>query len=105
MPERIVELNEGNFDKLTAKGKWIIDLWAEWCGPCKIVEPIFKELSQEYKDVNFGKVNVDKEQEIAERFDVMSIPTMLFLKDGEQIDRVIGAVSKNSFKEKIEESF
>lgn len=95
MKENITILNSKNFDELTKKGNWIIDFWAEWCGPCQMMVPEFEKAAQEMKGkVNFAKVNVDEESELAQRFDVMSIPSMILLKNGKEVDRTIGALQK-----------
>ena len=99
------ELNEGNFDEFIASGNAIVDFWAEWCGPCKMLGPEFEAASKEGKDIKFGKLNIDGNQKIAERFQVMSIPTMIFFKDKEQVDRTAGAMSKDDILEKAKKAF
>ena len=102
----IIELNGENFDKHISKGNWVIDFWAEWCGPCKIMAPHFLEASKEFKGkVNFGKVDVDAENELAGRFQVMSIPTTIFFKDREQVNRAVGAMPKDAIVGQIKNSF
>ena len=97
------DLDGKNFDTFVKKGICVVDFWAVWCGPCKISEPIFEALASEFKGrVGFGKVDVDKNYELAQRFRVMSIPTMIFFKNGEQVDRVIGALPKDVLKKKID---
>ncbi|MBX4195986.1 thioredoxin [Candidatus Pacearchaeota archaeon] len=105
MGDHITILTDKNFDEHTSKGKWVIDFWAEWCHPCKIMEPHFDEAAHESKGVHFAKVDVDAEQGLAERFDVVSIPTTLFLIDGEQVNRVSGAIDKDTILENIKDSF
>lgn len=106
MDGNIKELNSENFDKLTKKGNWVIDFWAAWCMPCRIMEPIFEAVAKEKKGkINFGKVDVDSEQELAERFQVMSVPTMIFLGNGEIVDNVIGTMQKEAFLKKINGNF
>lgn len=103
---KIVELKEGNFDDFISKGNCVIDFWAEWCGPCKILIPVVDELAKEMKGkIKFGKVNVDKESEIAQRFEVMSIPTLIFFKSGEIVNRKTGAVPKDDLEDEINEAF
>lgn len=103
---KVVELKEGNFDDFVSEGDVVVDFWAEWCGPCKMLSPIVDELAKDMKGkVKFGKVNVDKESDLAQRFEVMSIPTLLFFKDGKQIDGLAGAMPKEELKKRIEESF
>ena len=76
----------------------ILDFWAEWCGPCKFMEPIIEEIEKELGDkIQIEKINVDEQQEIAAKYQVMSIPTYVFLKDDKEQERVIGATSKENF--------
>jgi thioredoxin 1 len=81
----------------------LVDFWATWCGPCRMVAPIVDELAQEYEGrVKVGKVDVDSEQKIAADFGIRSIPTLLIFKDGKQAEQIVGAVSKNHLVEKLE---
>jgi thioredoxin 1 len=98
----VKNLTSKNFDDFISKGVCVVDFYADWCGPCKVVGPIVEELSGELKDFNFGKVDIDKENELAQRFQVMSIPTMIFFKKNEQVDRFTGALSKEELAEKVE---
>ncbi len=83
----------------------LVDFWAAWCGPCKMMEPVLDELAEEYQgDVVIGKMNVDKNQNIPSRFQVSSIPTMVLFKEGEVVDRMIGALGKEQLSQKIEEN-
>ena len=87
-----------------ADGLAMVDFWAEWCGPCRMVSPIVEELAEEYEDrVKVAKVDVDESQRTAQKFNVRSIPSILFFKDGEHVDTVVGAVPKEQLEEKIEE--
>ncbi|NTV23192.1 MAG: thioredoxin [Nanoarchaeota archaeon] len=96
------ELNDSNFDAEVKKAdKSVVDFWAEWCGPCKMLGPRFEELSKEMKDVSFFKVNVDEAEETAASHEIMSIPTLIIFKKGVQVGKVIGAMSKDALKEKI----
>ena len=104
MDKNLIELNKKNFDKFVKENKVVVDFWAPWCGPCKIMEPIFNELSQEMKDkAKFGKVNVDEDLELAQRFNVMAIPTTIIFRDGQQADRFVGAISKAELVKKIKD--
>ena len=81
----------------------LVDFWAIWCGPCRVVAPIVDELAEEYDGrVKVGKVDVDSEQKIAADFGIRSIPTLLIFKDGKQADQIVGAVPKNQLVEKLE---
>lgn len=85
-----------------SSGLAIVDFWAEWCGPCRIVAPIVEELATEYADrLKVGKLDVDANPETAMRFNVRSIPSILFFKDGELVDAVIGAMPKASLEKKV----
>lgn len=98
------EFTDTNFanEALQSDKPVIVDFWAEWCGPCRLIGPIIEELSDEYKDtVKVGKLNVDDNQQTAIKYGVRSIPTVLFLKGGQVVDQVIGAVPKSVFIEKI----
>ena len=83
---------------------WVVDFWAEWCGPCKKLAPIYEEVSEEMDDVRFGKVDMEGEQSIGTQFGVRALPTLLILKDGEEVARNSGAMSKKKLKEWIEEN-
>jgi len=83
----------------------LLDFSAEWCPPCKMIEPVFAELEKEFADrVEFRKIDIDKERGEAEKFKVMSIPTLVILKDGQEVDRKVGALSKEILKNWIEEN-
>ena len=105
MTEKITELDKKNFDSFISKGNCVIDFWAEWCGPCKIMAPEFEKASKEIKNVKFGKVDVDGNQDLAGRFQVMSIPTTILFKNKEQVDRHSGTLSFKEIKKMIAENF
>lgn len=98
----MLELTKANFKKETNKGLIVIDFWAEWCGPCRMMAPVFESLSKDIENMKFAKVNVDAEQVIASEFSVQSIPTLLILKDGEEIERMVGLQPKPMLKAKLE---
>jgi len=91
-----VEATDGNFDELVKGGGLVvIDCWAPWCGPCRMIGPVIEQAAKDYADeVTFGKLNVDHNGATAQEFGIMSIPTMLFFKDGALVDRVTGAVPR-----------
>jgi len=99
-------LTEGNFEKIVNSGKVVVvDFWAEWCMPCKMIGPIIDELSNEMDvdKVTMAKCDVDSERNIAIKFSITSIPSILFFKDGKVMDQVVGAVPKRMIVDKINE--
>ena len=104
----IVELTKDNFKQevLDSSIPVVVDFWATWCMPCKMIAPIIEEIGELYKDkCRIAKLNIDDAMEIATRFGVMNIPTIIFFKDGQEFTRVVGVVSKDNIIEKIEEMF
>lgn len=86
-----ITFNQQNFDEITSKGVVLVDFWATWCGPCKMMAPNVEEIATEYKGkVTVGKVDVDECQELATRFGIMSIPTLIVFKDGEKKEVLVG---------------
>ncbi len=92
-----------NFEEEVLKSdkKVIVDFWATWCGPCKMIAPIFEELASEHTDVKFAKVNVDEQVELCLKYKVSSIPTLIIFEDGEVIDKVIGYRTKEELEEQL----
>lgn len=99
-----LEITDAGFDDLLKSEKpLVIDFWAEWCGPCRMVGPIVEELATEYADkVIIGKVDVDNNDEITSKYGIRNIPTILFIKNGEVVDKQVGAAQKAALVDKIE---
>jgi len=99
----VKELSAKMFDAEVAKGTTLVDFWASWCGPCRMLAPVIEEMSESAKGVKFGKVDISNEQELAGKFGVMSIPTLILFKDGEEVDRLIGAYPREIIEKWIKE--
>ncbi len=90
-----------NFDEFVSKGTVVVDFWATWCGPCKMLSPILDEVAEKLTSVKFGKVDVDNAMELAKRFKIVSIPNVCIFKDGELVDRMIGLCDEDELTETI----
>ena len=100
---KYIELTNDNFEATTSEGVALVDFWAPWCGPCRMIAPVIEELAEEYDGkAKICKVNTDEEQEIAVKFGIRSIPTLIFLKDGQVVDQIVGAQSKQVLVEKLD---
>lgn len=100
-----LEITDSNFEDVVLKADKpvLIDFWAEWCGPCRMVGPVVEELAKDYEGkAVIGKVNVDENPEISVRYGIRNIPALLFFKNGEIVDKQIGAVPKSVLNEKLE---
>ena len=99
-----LEITDANFDQLASEGKpLVIDFWAEWCGPCRMVGPIIEELATEYDGkVTIGKLDVDNNDDVVSKFGIRNIPTVLFIKNGEVVDKQVGATNKATLAAKID---
>ena len=99
---KYLELTAGDFESTLAEGVSLVDFWAPWCGPCRMIAPVIEELAEDFDGkAKICKVNTDEEQEIAVKFGIRSIPTIMFFKDGEMVDQVVGAQSKQVLADKI----
>ncbi len=101
----IVKLTDEEFEKQAKANPFLlVDFWAEWCGPCRMIAPILEELSKEYQGrLTIGKLNVDENRQTAARFGIRSIPTLLLFKDGSRVEQIVGAHPKASIKAKIDQ--
>jgi len=101
--DKPIVVSDRNFDQTTKSYPLlVVDCWAAWCAPCRAIAPIVEELAKEYSGkVVFGKLNVDENPETTNKFGVMAIPTLLVMKDGKEVDRVIGVVPKNQLESKV----
>ena len=103
----VYKFDESNFDAevLQSDLPVFVDFYADWCGPCKMMSPVIDKLAEEYEGkIKVGKVNVDENSDLAVRYGIMSIPNMVFFKNGEVADRVVGAIPKPAMKEKFEKN-
>ena len=94
----VVEINEDNFDDMTSVGKVVVDCYADWCGPCRLLSPVVEKVSEELTDYKFYKLNMDEADEIAEDFEISSIPTLLVFNDGELVNQGLGFMSIDELK-------
>ncbi len=99
---KYIELTNENFESTVSSGVSLVDFWAPWCGPCRMIAPVIDELADEYDGkANICKVNTDEQQDLATKYGIRSIPTILIMKDGEIVDQVVGASSKQALADKI----
>ncbi len=98
-----ININKNNFENevLNSDKTVLLDFWASWCAPCRMVVPIVEEIADEHRDIKVGKINVDEEPELANKFSIMSIPTLVVMKNGKIVQQVSGARSKNAILEML----
>ncbi len=99
-----IELNPDTFDKHISSELALVDFWAPWCGPCQMLGPVINQLSEEMKDVKIGKVNVDENTELAEKYQVSALPTIILFKNAEIVDRRTGVAPASELKKWIEQN-
>ncbi len=105
MAEGVVNLTSATWDQEVTeyKGVVMVDFWAVWCGPCRMIAPTIEELAKDYAGkIKVGKLNTDENSDVASRFKIMGIPTIIFFKDGQKVDQIVGAVPKPQLKSKID---
>mgnify|MGYP001144319947 CR=1 FL=1 len=103
----LLHFSEEGFDKALASGSlMMVDFWATWCGPCQRLGPVMEQLAEDYEDQNvvIGKVDVDQEPGLAQRFGVMNIPTVIFFRDGEELERKVGAMPIDDYTQTLDEN-
>jgi thioredoxin 1 len=101
----VLHLTEGAFDQAIAQGTSLVDFWASWCGPCKMLAPVIEKLGEQYEgSATIAKVDVDAEPALAARYGVMSIPTVILFKDGAEIDRKVGFMPASAYTQILDEN-
>ncbi len=98
----VTEISDDTFADQTSKGLVLVDFWAEWCGPCRMLSPIVEQLSNEMTTVQFRKLNVDENPSIPSSLGISAIPTMVLYKDGKPVDRMVGLLPKDQIKKALE---
>jgi len=105
MSENVIELNQSNFLSTIKKGVALIDFFAEWCGPCRMLSPIIEEIASSMKGkAIFAKIDIDKESHLASDYEVSSIPTLILFKDGKEINRIVGLRDGEAIKKFVEDA-
>ena len=106
MADNIKNATDADFDQAVKSGNLVlVDFWAEWCGPCRLMGPILDEMAPAYAGrLKIGKVNVDENQETPSQFGVMNIPTMIVFKNGKEADRIVGAMSRSDLQKKVDKA-
>ena len=103
LPDSTIQITDADFDiSINKYNTLVVDCWAPWCGPCRMVGPVIDELAKDYQGkIVFGKLNVDENQMTSAKYQIMSIPTLLIFKNGQLVDKIIGALPKENLKEKL----
>ena len=102
----VLTITNENFENevLNSDKTVLLDFWASWCGPCRMLSPVVDEIAEERTDIKVGKVNVDEQRELAEKFGIMSIPTVVFLKNGREFERKVGLMGPEAFAKILDEN-
>ena len=98
MKPQVITKNNFEAEVLKAEGTVLLDFWAAWCGPCRMLSPLVDEVGEEHADVKIGKINIDEETELAQQFNIMSIPTLMVFKKGEKVKESVGLIPKEEIE-------
>lgn len=99
------ELSDQSFESEIENGMTVVDYWAAWCGPCRMLAPILDEVANELDSIKFAKVNVDEEESVASKAGVRGLPTLVLYKDGKEVDRIVGLMQKDQLSQRIKSTF
>lgn len=101
--KKTIDVTDSTFDEVVQKNKYVVvDCWAAWCGPCNMLSPIVEQLANENPEITFGKLNVDQNRKIPMKYGIMSIPTLLYFKEGKLTDKTLGALPKKTLESRLE---
>lgn len=98
-------VNTEQFNEIRNKGNVVVDFYADWCGPCKMLGPVLEEVSKDYNDINFVKVNVDDNEDLAAEFGIMSIPCVFMMKNGEVVNKFLGSLGEKAVREHLDKAY